>query len=95
MMNTWFVITVFAIAWVSTLSGVALGGFLVFRTKREGYDSLFQVKQPEGQAFNLPDEFTDFQQPEVKTEIPEPVQANADRFTEQFAASLAEKARTT
>jgi hypothetical protein len=84
-------ILAFILAWICTLSGVALGGFLVFRTKREGYDSLFKVKPPEGQAFNLDDDYS-FDQTPTKTEIPKPVDEANSKFMEQFAESLAEKA---
>ena len=82
----------FILAWICALSGVALGGFLVFRTKREGYDPLFQTKQPEGQVFNIQDGL-DFRDAPVSTVVfPREVQVAQDRFTEQFAQSLADKA---
>lgn len=84
-------ITAFILAWICTLSGVALGGWLVFRTKREGYDQLFSVSPPEGQAFNTEDGFS-FDQSEAKTEIPKSMMDATDRFTQQFAETLAEKA---
>ncbi len=82
----------FILAWICTLSGVALGGFLVFRTKREGYDSLFQVKQPEGKAFNIEDGLDFGEPPASKVAFPREVQEAQDRFMEQFAQSLADKA---
>lgn len=84
-------ILAFILAWACALSGVALGGFLVFRTKREGYDSLFQVKQPEGQVFNVEDGLDFGSPPASKVEFPREVQEAQDRFTEQFAQSLADK----
>lgn len=86
-------ILAFILAWVCTLSGVALGGFLVFRTKREGYEQMFSVKPPEGQAFNTDDGFGDFFKPDkAKTELPKSVMDASDRFTAQFAETLANKA---
>ena len=84
-------ILTFLTAWLCTLSGVALGGFLVFRTKREGFDSLFSAKPVEGQAFNTEEDFK-FDQPDTKTELPKSVLSATDRFTAQFAESLAKKA---
>ena len=86
-------ILAFILAWACSLSGVVLGGFLVFRTKREGYDHMFSVKQPEGQAFNVNDgfELRNDMQPS-KTEFPTEFREAQDRFTEQFAQSLADKA---
>lgn len=84
-------ILAFILAWICTLSGVALGGFLVFRTKREGYEQMFSTKPPEGMAFNTEDEYK-FDQPETKTELPQSVMDATDRFTQQFAETLAKKA---
>ena len=82
-------LTAFFLAWVSTLSGVALGGFLVFRTKRDTHEALFQTKPPQGEAFNIDDGFGD--EPVKSTaEIPKTVQEHHDRFVEQFAETLAE-----
>lgn len=85
-------ILAFILAWACSLSGVALGGFLVFRTKREGYDNMFSVKQPEGQAFNVNDGFELRDTQTSKTEFPAEFREAQDRFTEQFAQSLADKA---
>lgn len=51
----WSLLIVYALGALTALGGVALGGWFVFRTKREPYESLF-TKQPEGDAFNLEDE---------------------------------------
>jgi hypothetical protein len=51
-------ITIFiaiALSWLITLSGVALGGWLVFRTKRESYEGSLFGSQPQGEAFNVTD----------------------------------------
>ena len=82
----------FVLAWVSTLSGVALGGFLVFRTKREGYDPLFRATAPEGEAFHIPDAMAMDDPPSTTVEFPREFQEAQDRFAEQFAQTLAEKA---
>ena len=86
------IIVSFILAWLCALSGVALGGWLVFKTKREGYESnLFQVKQPEGQAFNTDDGFGFAVPTPSKTELPSSIMDASDRFTAQFAESLARK----
>lgn len=36
-----------------SLAGVALGGTLVFRTRRDSHESLFQFKKPQGAAFTV------------------------------------------
>jgi hypothetical protein len=45
---------------VLTLLGTALGGLLVFRTRRDSHEPLFQVREPKGDAF-VSDDF-----PEIK-----------------------------
>ncbi len=47
-----------AFGWVSALSGVALGGYLVFKTKREPYENLW-AGSPKGEAVNLSDGLLD------------------------------------
>ncbi len=48
-------ILTFLAGWLSTLSGVALGGWLVYRTKRDPYDPLFS-SSGKGAAFNIDDD---------------------------------------
>ena len=77
----------FLAGWVSTLTGVALGGWFVYRTKRESYDPLIGP-QPKGEVFNLdPDEF---KFPEFKSSagLPKATAENHDRFADQFAEDL-------
>jgi hypothetical protein len=81
----------FMLAWVCTITGVALGGFLVYRTKREHYEPFMTVGQPKGDSFNIDDGFSD--EPIRSTaEIPRAVSEANDLFTQQFAESLATRA---
>lgn len=82
---------IFLAGWLSTLSGVALGGWLVFRTKRESYDPLIGPT-PKGEVFNMGED--DFKFPDVKTSasLPKSVQENHNKFVEQFADDLANNA---
>jgi uncharacterized SAM-binding protein YcdF (DUF218 family) len=41
----------FGMAWIFVLTAVALGGLLVYRTKRESHEALYQIKKPEGSAW--------------------------------------------
>jgi len=84
-------ILAFLLSWLCTLSGVALGGFLVFRTKRDTYEPLFRAKQPKGEAFNIEDDQLFPQDEPSAAEIPQPVQAHNDAFMQQFAETLAER----
>ena len=65
MINIWHVLLCFAAGAVFPLAGVFLGAFMVYRTKRDPYDSFVRFKQPKGQAFNLDDglEMTDEEGP--------------------------------
>jgi len=84
-------ITAFVLAWLCTLSGVALGGFLVFRTKRD-QEPLFRSPPAEGDGFNVLDgetEMVDREIPTSRAHIPKPVQDANDLFVQQFAERLA------
>ena len=88
-MNTWILIAGLALGWAFTLSGVALGGWLVYRTKREPYEGLFTGDKP-GEAFNIQDDF-DHMEEVATTKIPEPVAKANDAFVNQFAQGLGDK----
>ena len=83
------IIVVFLVGWVTTLSGVALGGWLVYRTKREPYEGLFTGDKP-GDAFNIQDEFEHTREM-TTTKIPEAVEKANDAFVNQFAQAMTEK----
>lgn len=52
-LTTTMMITAYILGCVSSLAGVALGGWFVYRTKREPYESMFS--KPEGDAYNIDD----------------------------------------
>ena len=81
-------ILTFLAGWLSTLSGVALGGLLVYRTKRDAYEPLFS-RNSEGASFNIDD---DFEQVEpTNPDLPKATAAANDNFVNQFAQRLAKK----
>jgi len=86
----------FSMAWICTITGVALGGYLVFRTKREPHEGFFQVQPEAGEAFNLTEDSGGFPADDIpiksSAKIPDPVQRQNDAFVQQFADSLADKA---
>ena len=51
----WALLVAFASGALLSMCGVALGGWFVYRTKREPYESLFSTR-PQGEAFNLEDD---------------------------------------
>jgi hypothetical protein len=75
----------FIAGWLSTLSGVALGGFLVYRTKRDPYDPMFSGGD-KGGAFNIDD---DLGQDEPVTPEMSQTAAKANKdFMNQFTEDL-------
>ena len=77
----------FAAGWAAAVSAVALGGYLVFRTKRETYEPLFGPGKPvEETAINLVDPVD---MPGDAVTAPQEVQARNDDFVHAFAERLA------
>lgn len=81
----------FVLSWISTVSGVALGGFLVFRTKREAHEGFLQAREPAVDSFNLDAGWEDEPVKSTAT-IPKPVETANNAFVQQFAETLADKA---
>lgn len=77
----------FAAGWAAAISSVALGGYLVFRTKREAYEPFvgLPAKRAEG-PINIIDPVD-----EVPMDIPASVQDSNQTFVDQFMRRLAEK----
>ena len=76
-----------AFGWITTLSGVVLGGYLVFHTKRDPTDPFITVRQPEGEVFNIEDE-DDInareEEEEAKNKVPSLVKMMGDKFRGQM-----------
>jgi hypothetical protein len=73
------------IGWLCTLSSGALVGWMIFKTKREPYESLFRLKEPEGAAFNVEEPWDkDFPKPEG-IETPPATAAAGLKFRQQMA----------
>ena len=87
-MSLIYIITAFVLGAISVLTGVALGGFLVFRTKREG-EPLF-IKTEPGESFNLEnDDISPFVAPKVNGfPVSKPTEDASERFVEAFAKGL-------
>jgi len=84
------VLLTFLAGWLSTLSGVALGGWLVYRTKRDPYDPLF-ASQGKGEVFNIDDDFNISDDDKTTTGLPKPTKKANEAFVQKFADDLAEK----
>ena len=78
----------FILAWLSSISGVALGGYLVFKTKREHYESLWSPGGQSGESFNIDDGLDEAPGFSSSATIPEAVEKENDRFVDQFAAKI-------
>ena len=79
------------LGWFATLTGVALGGFLVYRTKRDGETLFSGTKKEKGEAFNLQDDFMvhDDEKKHEPVEIPDVIQKNSNRFIDQMFDRIA------
>jgi len=79
----------FIAGWLCTLSGVALGGWLVYRTKRDPYDSMFSRADNTGASFNIDDDMD--QGDSVEQEVPKATESANNAFIGQFAEALGKK----
>jgi len=75
--------------WLATLSGVALGGWLVYRTKRESHEGLWSAKPPEGDAFNIIDD-EQSEHMQSSASLPRAVESANEAFINQFVEGLAD-----
>ena len=87
----------FVIGWFCTIISVGLGGFLVFRTKRESYEPFLRKgSEAEGSAFNVYDPLQE-EDPvsyytQTGTDPSDILYSNSNKFAEQFAENLATRA---
>lgn len=86
-MEPWFTIFIFLAGWLTTLSGVALGGWLVYRTKRDAYEPLWGG-QGKGDSFNV-DDGLDHDEDVVGTKLPKSTTMANEAFINQFAETVA------
>lgn len=88
MITFWQVIALMGMMAVFMLSGVALGAYLVFHTKREPHERLFGGV-PKGDVFSIDDLVGDEEEEEpAATSPPETIQKRAEEFVNQFADRL-------
>ncbi len=83
-----FIISLFCLGALFAMGGVVLGGWLVYRTKRDHYEPMFS-KAGKGDSFNIDDDFTITEDAPAKLH-PITEKAN-DKFVKQFASDLADK----
>jgi len=85
----WFSVILFLAGWLTTLSGVAMGGWLVYRTRRDSYEPLWGGPG-KGDSFNVDDGF-DQDSDVVGTTLPKSTAAANEAFVNQFADIIAKK----
>ena len=87
----WQLLAAVATGWLIAMGSVALGGFLVYRTKREDGTVFMPKQEDHSEAFNLGEE--DYAMFDTETEEePDILSAKNERFAEQMAQQLAERA---
>lgn len=79
----YYLLLFYPIGALSVLLGVALGGWLVFRTRRDSHESLFPSKEKSGQVFNIEEDW-EKELPEGP-ETPDKVAKAAAKFRSQVA----------
>ncbi len=78
--------------WIATLSGVIIGGFLVYRTKRDPYDPLFPASQ-KGESFNIDDDLSTGQDIIPKETMEANLKFQQQFDVDKFVNEIGEKAK--
>jgi hypothetical protein len=77
------------VGWMTTLSGVIVGGYIGYRSKHGGYEPFIKPKSPPDEPFNLTDDLDKvFQPDEDGPEPPEILSRMNERFRSQAAKDL-------
>lgn len=86
MTSPWILIVTFAMGTVSSLIGVMIGAYAVYRTKRDSYEPFFPTSS-KGESFNVDDDLTlvDNQTGDLDSNV----SGANERFVQQFAENLA------
>jgi NAD(P)H-dependent FMN reductase len=83
----WQIIIILSAGAAMVALGAIIAGFFVYKTKYAGHDMFHMEHVPQGEAFNIEDDFTEdplnLGVPEEK-ELPEEIQAANDKFLKQF-----------
>lgn len=83
----WQILMILSAGAILMALGAIIAGVLVYKTKYAGQSMFHGEHVPQGDAFNIEDDFTDdplnLGAPEPK-ELPEEIQAANEKFLEQF-----------
>ena len=80
-------VVIFVIAWFAVLSGVALGGHLVFRSSMPNSGRLFRLKQDGTEGASIIDDGMGTEELGAD-DVPEKVMSQNERFKSIFKANL-------
>jgi len=84
-MPDYYVFILFAMGAAFTLGAVIVGGYLVWKTKRDPGDSLFRMREEPGEAFNVIDTLSEEETAETKPiKTPAATAAAALKFRQQI-----------
>ena len=79
--NMLYILLGVIVGWVCSLSSGVVIGYIVFKTKRDPYDPMFQFHKPKAEVFNIKEPWEqDSLEPE---KTPDEVAKAAERFREQ------------
>ena len=85
----WFAFWCLVFGWFATVSGVILGGFLVFRTKRDSHEPFFPSKVS-GEAFVMDEDFGGNEEPSTSP-VSDTIDRVNKRFVDQFANNIGKR----
>ena len=99
-----FVVSLLGLGWLFTITGVTLGGYLVYRTKRDPYDPFIRTGLEKGQAFNLEDPASELEDqvlnglgfgvPGGEPDKGQPTKAANNAFLDQMSSKLVDAANS-
>jgi len=83
-MPSWYILIFYPMGALLTLAAVALGAYVVFKTKRDPSESLFKLREPKGEVFNIEEEWEKKMPDMEPPKIPPATAAAALRFRGQM-----------
>ncbi len=81
------ILTMFMCQGLLVILAVVVGGYLVFRTKRDSFDPFLTIKEPKGSAFNVKDEGSAIIDP-PPVEVPDIVKRMSERIDAQMSERI-------
>ncbi len=82
--GVWHLLIAFGMGGLLTIMSVALGGFLVFRTRRDSHEPLFSMNSPKAESFVLDPMDDTITGEDNKDIVPDLLKKQTDRFLDQL-----------